>query len=157
MSAHTPVYPGAMARTRHVIVPLTVAAAMLPAAPASAAGFVGRLSAPTHHPKAGKLWPITVSARTRSGRGLRATATYKFLYGGQVVATRYPSPHANPRSRCSRAGTCRHSAWPFRGRFTDRTFVWPRRAVGARLTLRVVVGVRGRGHVNLDYRVRVRR
>jgi hypothetical protein len=146
-----------MARTRRLVPLVAVAALLVSAAPASAAGFVGRLSAPTHHPKAGKLWPITVSARTRSGKGLRATATYQFVYHGQVVARRAPSPRANPRSSCSKAGTCRHSPWPFRGRFHDGTFTWPARAARIALTFRVIVAVRGRGHVNLDYAVRVRR
>ena len=39
----------------------------------------------------------------------------------------------------------------------DDTFTWPRRSVGVPLTLRVVVAVRGKGSVNLDYAVRVRR
>ncbi len=144
--------------TRGRLIALLVAAAVLvPAAPSSAASFVARLQAPTHHPRAGKLWPITITARTRSGRALRATATYQFLFEGRVRATRYPSPRADPRSRCSKAGTCRHSPWPFRGTMRDRTFTWPARARGIPLTFRVVVAVRGRGRVNLDYAVRVRR
>jgi hypothetical protein len=136
-----------------------VAVALLaPAAPAAAAPCpVAHLSAPTHHPKAGALWPITVTCRTRSGKGIRATATYQFVYNGQVVATRYPSPKANPKSACSKAGTCRHSPYPFTGRFRDGTFTWPRRAVGIPLKLRVVIRVRGKGSMNLDYAVKVRR
>jgi hypothetical protein len=136
-----------------------VAVALLaPAAPAAAAPCpVAHLSAPTHHPKAGALWPITVTCRTRSGKGIRATATYQFVYNGQVVATRYPSPKANPNSACSKAGTCRHSPYPFTGRFRDGTFTWPRRAVGIPLKLRVVIRVRGKGSMNLDYAVKVRR
>jgi hypothetical protein len=122
-----------------------------------AAPCVASLSAPTHHPKADRLWPITVTCRTPSGAPVRATATYQFVYGGQVVATRYPSPNADPKSPCSRAGTCRNSPFPFRGRMYDDTFTWPRRSVGVALTLRVVVAVRGKGSVNLDYAVRVRR
>src|SRR5690606_27209038 len=116
-----------------------------------------RLSAPTHTPKANKRWPITVTARTNSGKPLRAKATYQFLYNGQVVATRYPSPRANPNSKCSKQGTCRHSPYRFKGRMRDRTITWPRRAAGMRLTFRVVVVAKGRGKVNLDYAVRVRR
>jgi hypothetical protein len=136
-----------------------VAVALLaPAAPAAAAPCpVAHLSAPTHHPKAGALWPITVTCRTRSGKGIRATATYQFVYNGQVVATRYPSPKADPNSACSKAGTCRHSPYPFTGRFRDGTFTWPRRAVGIPLKLRVVIRVRGKGSMNLDYAVKVRR
>jgi opacity protein-like surface antigen len=136
-----------------------VAVALLaPAAPAAAASCpVAHLSAPTHHPKAGARWPITVTCRTRSGKGIRATATYQFVYNGQVVATRYPSPKADPNSACSKAGTCRHSPYPFTGRFRDGTFTWPRRAVGIALKLRVVIRVRGKGSMNLDYAVKVHR
>jgi hypothetical protein len=126
-------------------------------APAASAPCVAHLTAPTHHPKAGKLWPITVTCRTRSGKAVRATATYQFVYNGQVVATRYPSPNANPNSACSKAGTCRHSPYPFKGRMHDGTFSWPRRAVGFPLTLRVVVRVAGKGAVNLNYAVKVHR
>jgi hypothetical protein len=141
------------------LLPVIVAGAFLvPAAPAAAAACpVAHLSAPTHHPKAGARWPITVTCRTRSGKGIRATATYQFIFNGQVVATRYPSPKADPNSKCSKAGTCRHSPYPFTGRMRDSTFTWPRRAVGIPLKLRVVVRVRGKGSVNLDYAVKVRR
>jgi hypothetical protein len=135
-----------------------IAAALLVcAAPAQAAPFVATLKAPTHRPKAERLWPITVTARTSSGKALRATATYQFVYNGSVVATRYPSPHADPNSKCSKAGTCRKSPYPFRGRLRDGTFTWPARAVGLGLTFRVVVVVEGKGRVNLDYAVRVHR
>ena len=129
----------------------------IPSATASAAPCVAHLTAPTHHPKAGKLWPITVTCRTKSGKPVRATATYQFIYNGQVVATRYPSPNADPDSKCSKEGTCRHSPYPFRGRMHDGTFTWPRRAVGFPLKLRVVVRVKGKGSVNLDYAVKVHR
>jgi hypothetical protein len=144
---------------RRLFVGLLAAVALLaPAAPAGAAApFVATLKAGTHHPTANRLWPITVTARTRLGKALRATATYQFIFNRQVVATRYPSPHADPRSACSRAGTCRHSPYPFRGTLRDRTFTWPARAAGIDLTFRVVVSVKGKGRVNLDYSVRVRR
>jgi hypothetical protein len=133
-------------------------ALLAPAAPAAARPCgQAKLTAPTHHPKAGKLWPVTVACRTRSGKAIRATATYQFLYTGQVVHTAYPSPNANPKSACSKAGTCRHSPYPFRGRMRDGTFVWPRRAVGFPLTLRVVIRVRGKGSMHLDYAVKVHR
>jgi hypothetical protein len=137
---------------------LLAAAALLVAAPAaSAAPFRATLKAGTHHPKANRFWPVTVTARSNSGAALRATATYQFVFQGQVVATRYPSPTANPKSACSRAGTCRKSPWPFRGRFRDPTFTWPSRATGIALTFRVIVAVKGKGTVKIDYAVRVRR
>ena len=117
------------------------------AAPATAASFVATLKAPTHHPRANANWWITVSARTSSGRPLRASAFYEFMYQGQVVSTQYPSP---------RTGATRHAPWTFSGSFRDAV-QWPRRSVGVPLTFRVVIRVTGRGQVNVDYWVRVRR
>jgi hypothetical protein len=133
---------------------LAAAAVLAPAQAAPAASFRAHLSAPTHHPRACHRWKITVTARTASGRALRATAVYKFLFQGQVVSTQYPSPRS--RASCTSAAR-RHSPWPFTGRFTDSTIMWPRRSVGIPLTFRVVVRVAHRGTKNLDYRVRVRR
>lgn len=146
-----------MKRLCPALLAVLAAAIFIPSAPAASAPCVAHLTAPTHHPKAGKLWPITVTCRTRSGKAVRATATYQFIYNGQVVATRYPSPNANPNSACSKAGTCRHSPYPFKGRMHDGTFSWPRRAVGFPLKLRVVVHVARKGSVNLDYAVKVHR
>ena len=144
---------------RRVIAALAVTAAVLvPAGPATAAGsFVATLHATTHHPKADRFWPITVTVRSRSGKALRATATYQFLLNGQVVATRYPSPKADPKAACSKKGTCRHAPYAFRGRFHDPTVTWPPESSGIALTFRVVIKVKGMGTKNLDYAVRVRR
>jgi hypothetical protein len=151
-----------MPRTRSLLATTTLVLAAgalaLPAGQAgAAAACVAKLKAPGHRPKANRLWPITVTCRTSSGKPVRASATYQFIYEGQVVATRYPSPKADPKSPCSRAGTCRHSPYPFRGTMRDGTFIWPRRSVGFPLTLRVIVKVKGKGSVNLDYAVRVRK
>jgi hypothetical protein len=100
---------------------------------------------------------VTVTCRTRSGKGIHATATYQFIFNGQVVATRYPSPKANPNLPCSKKGTCRHSPYPFTGRMRDATFTWPARSVGIPLKLRVVIRVRGKGSMHLDYAVKVHR
>jgi hypothetical protein len=129
---------------------------LVPASSADASSFVARLKASGHHPKAGKRWPIRVSARTRSGRAIRATAYYQFLYGGQVVSTQYPNPRSRP-GVCPGGSGCRRSPYPFRGSFRDPTIVWPRRAVGYSLTFRVVVKSKGRGTRKLNYSVRVRR
>jgi hypothetical protein len=137
---------------------LAVASLLALAGPASSAtpAFNATLTAPTHSPKADALWRITVTAKSRSGKSLRATADYQFLLNGQVVARSHPSPNANPRSKCAKAGNCRHSPWSFRGRYHD-TLVWPARSAGIGLTFRVVVKVAGLGTRNLDYSVRVRR
>ena len=129
---------------------------LVPASVAEAASFVARLKAPGHHPKAGKRWTIKVSARTRSGKPVRARAYYQFLYGGQVVSTQYPSPRSRP-GQCPGGSGCRRSPYPFRGSYRDPTIVWPRRAVGYRLTFRVVVKTKTRGTRKVGYWVRVRR
>ncbi len=104
------------------------------AAPA-AATLDARLYAPTHHPRAGAPWPITITARTAAGRPVRAEVRYVYLYRGQVVG--------------------RRSHYRFRGTFHD-TIVWPARSVGIALTFRAVVAS-AVGRRNLDYAVRVRR
>jgi hypothetical protein len=129
---------------------------LAPASVADAATFVARLKASGHNPKAGKRWPIRVSASTRSGKPVRATAYYQFLFGGQVISTQYPSPRSRPGA-CPGGSGCRRSPYAFRGSFRDPTIIWPRRAVGYRLTFRVVVKGRGRGTKKLNYAVRVRR
>ena len=138
---------------------LAVAALLALAGPASSAAppFKATLRATTHSPKATRAWPITVTVRSNSGKALPATATYQFVYNGQVVATRYPSPNAPVTSKCSKEGTCRKSPWAFKGTLRDRTVTWPARSAGIDLKFRVVVKVKGLGTRNLDYSVRVRR
>ena len=138
---------------------LLAALALLAVAGSASAAtpFVATLKATTHSPKANAAWPITLTVRSHSGRSLRATATYQFVYNGQVVATRYPSPKADLHSKCNQEGTCRHSAYPFTGRLRDPTVTWPARSAGIALKFRVVIKVQGLGTRNLDYSVRVRR
>lgn len=137
-----------MTRARSLAILGCAAAVLIPAAPASAASFVARLRAPDHRPKAGaRDWAITVTAKSRSGRALRAVAVYQFLYNGQKVSTQYPNP-GHPRGG--------RRPYRFTGRYRD-TILWPPRAVGYPLTFRVVVSVPGQGRVNLDWAVRVRR
>jgi hypothetical protein len=111
---------------------------------AHGADFVAKLDAPGHHPKAGERWPIKVTAKA-SGRPVKATAFYRFLYQGQVVSTQYPSPHAPPAD----------SPYHFKGSYRD-PIRWPKRAIGYPLTFQVVVHSKGRGTVKLNYKVRVR-
>jgi hypothetical protein len=145
----TPIRGGPALYRRVVAVALCAAFLLATAAPAEA--FRAHLNAPTHHPKAGKAWRIKVTARTRSGRAVRAKATYKFIYNGQVVATRYPSPR---NKKCPNRGE-RHKPWRFKGSYRD-TICWPRRSVGIRLKFRVVVKAQHHKH-HLDYKVRVKR
>ncbi|QEC49809.1 hypothetical protein FSW04_21040 [Baekduia soli] len=116
-------------------VAVAVAAPAVPA-PAASAPFVATLKAGGHHPRAGHLWPITVTARSRRGTPLSGRIGYEYLFEGQVVA--------------------RRSNYAFHhGRFHD-TIVWPARSAGIHLTFRVVVRTR-LGVVRLPYAVVVRR
>jgi hypothetical protein len=133
-------------RRRGLIATLGVVALLILAVPAQTEAWVVHLKAPTHRPHAGKKWHFKVSARKRSGKALHASALYKYLYNGQVVATRYPAPH----------GGHRHKPWRFYGHYKDVTR-WPRRAVGYRITFRVVVHAKHHGRKHVDYRIRVRR
>jgi hypothetical protein len=134
-------------RRRFLAIAVLVAALLIPAA--SAQAFAAKLKAPTHHPKAGKPWVIHVSARRGNGRPVHASSYYQFVFNGQVVATRYPSPNNPHRGH-------RHKPWKFRGSYRD-LIVWPKRSIGQPLVFRVVVHERHGGTKRLNYRVTVRR
>lgn len=132
---------------------LTAAALLVPAASASgsapasasAAGFVVRLKAPTHHPKVGKRWRITVTAKRKgSNKPVHAAAFYQFLYGGSVVSKQYPAPHGGKANK----------PYHFYGHFSD-TLKFPQRSVGQPLTFRVVVRAGRLGTAHADYNIRV--
>ncbi|HVW46997.1 MAG TPA: hypothetical protein VHA76_08090 [Solirubrobacterales bacterium] len=125
---------------------LAIAAVLLiPVASAQAAGFDVQMKAPTHHPKVGKDWKITVTAkRTGSGKPVHGAAFYEFLYGGAVVSKQYPAPKGGPAK----------SPWHFTGSFTD-TLTFPKRSVGEPLTFRVVVRAGPLGTAHADYPIRV--
>jgi hypothetical protein len=134
---------------RGLVIGLLTAAAIALGAPSAvaAAPFVAKLKAPSTSPKVNKNWTITVSARTRGGNALKATAFYQFLFNNQVVSTQYPSPG-------KKAGSS-SKPYVFTGSYKD-PLRFPARAVGIPLTLRVVVRVAGKGAVKLDESVRVR-
>jgi hypothetical protein len=115
-----------------------VAAAALAVAPVAQARLSARLYATTHHPKAGKNWPIRITAHNGRKR-VCGKVRYAFLFRGRVVGRRHPGVGSR-----------------FCGTFRDPRVVWPRRAVGIPLTFRAVVDTRV-GKANLDYSVRVRR
>ena len=96
-----------------------------------------RLRAPTHHPKANKLWKITVTLSTRR----LTSAHYEFFFNGQKVSTQYVNYNHH---------------FKFRKRFSDPTIKWPPRAVGYPLTFRVVLH-NACGPKNINYVVKVRR
>jgi hypothetical protein len=138
-----------MQRPRTLLILAAAAAALLiPAGSASAAAFKATLDAPNHTPKGGaKNWDITVTAKSNSGKALKATSVYEFLYNGQKVSTQYPNP-GHPKG-----GT---HPYTFRGSYKD-TILWPARAAGYSLTFRVVVTVAGMGSQTIDWKVRVQR
>lgn len=106
--------------------------------PSAAAALVARLRMPSHQPKAGGHWPITV-VLTWHGKPARGHISYEFLLGGQVV------------SRQQVGGESPN----FTGTFHD-DILWPASAVGYTLTFRVVV-TSPYGTKNLDHPVRVQR
>ena len=97
--------------------------------------LVARLSAPTHRPRVGHAWRITITARTAAGRPVKAEVRYQYLSGGQIVA--------------------RRSHYRFTGTFHDNV-VWTAQSVGIPLTFRAVV-TSSIGNRNLDYAVQVQR
>ena len=60
--------------------------------------FRAKLQAPGHNPKADQNWPIKVTVRSLSGRPLRGSIYYQFVFSGQVVSCRTvgaPGIHAS--------------------------------------------------------------
>jgi hypothetical protein len=102
-----------------------------PAAPP----FQATLQAPGHSPRAGRPWPVVVTATSSDGRPLSAVVRYQFVFAGRVVAER--------------------SHYRFRGRFRD-VVTWPARSIGVPLTFRAAIET-SVGTRNLDYPVTVRR
>ena len=47
--------------------------------------FVVTISAPTHHPKVKKAWPVTVRATDASGKPIAAALTMRILFAGTPV------------------------------------------------------------------------
>jgi hypothetical protein len=101
---------------------------------AASGALVATLRAGTHHPRANAHWPIGFTVAF-AGRPARASVSYEYLLGTQVVA--------------------RRSHYTFTGRFSD-VFTWPPAAVGYPLTFRAVI-VSGGVTLDLDYPVQVAR
>jgi hypothetical protein len=130
---------------------LLLIAALLTAlvAPSAAQAYSFKASLKTEgpHPRGGHYWKIHVKIRSFGGKKLHGTACYNFLVSGLgKVASQCPTPN-NP-------GKVSHTPYRFYGDFTDRLF-WPKRATGHRITLQVVVSVKGRGTARMNYTVRV--
>lgn len=101
-------------------------------ASASAGGVTATMKGATHAPKVEQPWPLHFTV-TRGGRPVRASVSYEYLFGGQVVA--------------------RRSHYTFDGHFSD-VFKWPSTAVGYPLTFRAVIVSEG-ATINLEYPVQV--
>jgi len=101
-------------------------------ATASAGGVTATLRGSTHRPKVERPWPISFTV-TSGGRAVKASVSYEYMLGGQVVA--------------------RRSHYTFDGHFSD-VFKWPATALGYPLTFRAVIVSEG-ATINLDYPVQV--
>lgn len=101
---------------------------------ASAGGVSAIMRGSTHAPKVERPWPLRFTV-TRGGHAVRASLSYEYLFGGQVVAHR--------------------SHYTFVGHFSD-VFKWPSTAVGYPLTFRAVIVSEG-ATINLEYPVQVSR
>jgi hypothetical protein len=99
---------------------------------ASAGGVTASMHGSTHAPKVERPWPIHFTV-TRGGHAVKASVSYEYLFGGQVVAHR--------------------SHYTFDGHFSD-VFKWPSSAVGYPLTFRAVIVSEG-VTINLEYPVQV--
>jgi hypothetical protein len=126
--------PRRHARLWRGLAPLVVITGIL-ALPTSAVagGFKARLFLATHQPKVGAQ-PIKVTA-TRGRQKLSGSVSYQFLFNGLVVSHKPGHGFRN-------------------GVFTDK-LLWPKRAVGHTITLRVVVKTRyGTDYLNWWIKVR---
>ena len=112
-------------------------AAATSAANAPSGPIVATLHAQGHTPKVGG-WPITVTL-TKGGRPIAGHVSYAFLFGGQVVSTQ-PVSLESPN---------------FVGVFHDK-IIWPARAVGIPLTLRIIIKT-PYGTTHIDKAVQVQR
>jgi hypothetical protein len=107
-------------RLRAIVLPIVGMLALALPASALAGGFTARLYPSSHTPKVG-AWPLTVTA-TRGRQKLSGSVNYQFLFQGIVVSRQPGHSFSN-------------------GVFHDK-LIWPKRAIGNTITLRVVVKTR---------------
>ena len=136
---------------RRALIAITVAAGVLIPA-ASAEAFTATLQAPTHHPQAGKPWPIKVGAHRSNGKKVHANSFYQFVFSGNVVQSCTPVPSNPHATKCNDGSSAKR--YPFVGSYRD-VVIWPKRAIGYPLTFRVVVHARHDGTKHVDYPVQV--
>jgi hypothetical protein len=101
---------------------------------ATAGAITATIHAGSHVPRVGRVWPLHFAVLS-SGRPVKATVSYEYLFDGQVVAHR--------------------AHYTFIGHFSD-VFRWPSSAVGYPLTFRAAITSQG-ATINLDYPVKVTR
>jgi hypothetical protein len=118
---------------RRLAVGLVAVAALAVPAGASAASFTAKLSEPSHTPSVGGQ-KISVTV-TKGKTKLSGSVNYKFLFDGQTVSTQKGHSFKN-------------------GLFTD-TLLWPKEAIGHKITLDVVVTTKY-GTENLDWWIQVK-
>ena len=99
-----------------------------------------KLTAPGHHPKARKRWPVKIVVKTAGGKPISGTVQYNFLFNGTVVQVRSCLDHGNTPCK-------------FRGTYRD-VLHFPAKAIGQPLTLRFIVKTRF-GTKNIDYAIKV--
>jgi hypothetical protein len=94
----------------------------------SKATFKARLTAPTHHPKAGTKWFYTLRVNDLNGNPLKARITMQIV---DPLGSAHPVQYANTKKNLTN--------WPINGYFRDY-IIWPRSsAIGIGLTLRAIV------------------
>jgi hypothetical protein len=108
----------------------------------ASAKWSAKMTVPTHTPKARQAWPVKIVVKTGSGRKLRGTVQYHFIYNGTVVGT--AGCHPSTQNPC-----------PFNGTYKD-VVRWPVKSVGYRLTFQATVKTK-LGTKNLNWWVKVRR
>jgi hypothetical protein len=136
-----------MVRGASLVVAVSVLAlSLVPSAVGSrahaSAKWTAKMTVPTHRPKARKPWPVKIVAKTASGKKLRGTVQYHFIYKGQVVSSAGCIP--NKPDPC-----------PFNGTYKD-VVRWPVRSVNIKLTFQATVKTK-LGTKNLNWWVKVRR
>lgn len=125
-----------MRRSKRSVSLLLIGLSIVLAVPASAAAaaFTARLHAPNHSPTANKYWPITIDV-TRGKARLSGSVRYQFYFQNTRVSQ-------HPGKKFTH-GVCH-----------DR-LLFPRRAVGYPLTLRILVSTKY-GTVAINWAVKTR-
>ena len=107
----------------------------------SKATFKAKLTAPTHHPKAGTKWFYTLRVTDLNGKPLKVRITMQIV---DPLGSAHPVQYASTKKNLTN--------WPIDGYFRDY-IIWPKSsAIGISLTLRGTVKTAG-GKAVLNYLV----